>query len=243
MEHILATWGYLALFGIVLISSLGIPVGSEVATGYAGALASGQLTASRDHLALGLVIVVAVAGELVGSTAGYLVGRFGGRPLVDRVGGYVLLSHRDLDRAEAWFARRGEPFVLFGRFIPLLRSFVSLAAGLGEMAYSKFLAFTVVGCAVWCGGLAGIGYSLGASWHHVIKDFSGAGYVLAALAALAVVILFLHRLSVVRKERAKTPTHRQPADDPGQGRRPGVHRPLPQQRDPLQLRPDTDRPL
>lgn len=202
MEHILATWGYLALFGIVLLSAMGIPVGSEVATGYAGALASGQLTTSHDHLALGAVILVAIAGELVGSILGYSIGRFGGRPLVDKVGKYVLLTHRDLDRAEAWFARRGEPFVLFGRFIPLLRSFVSVAAGLAEMTFGKFLAFTVVGVAVWCGVLAGIGYSLGASWHHVIKDFSYAGYVLAALFAVAVVVMIFHRISVLRAERA-----------------------------------------
>jgi membrane protein DedA with SNARE-associated domain len=202
MEHVLATWGYAALFGITLISSLGIPVGAEVATGYAGALASGQLTSAHDHLDLGIVILMAVLGELVGSTAGYLVGRFGGRPLVDALGKYVLLTHRDLDRAEAWFARRGEAFVLFGRFIPLLRSFVSLAAGLGEMAFGKFLAFTVVGCAAWCAALASIGYSLGASWHSVIHDFSDAGYVLAALFVVAVIALFVHRVSVVRAERA-----------------------------------------
>jgi len=201
MEHILATWGYLALFGIVFLSAMGIPVGSEVATAYAGALSSGQLTSSHDHLALGLVIVVGTLGELAGSIAGYSIGRFGGRPLVDRVGKYVLLTHRDLDRAEAWFARRGEPFVLFGRFIPLLRSFVSLAAGLGEMTFGKFLAFTVIGCAVWNAALASIGYSLGASWHHVIKIFSYAGYVLAALFVLAIVLAFVHRLRVVRAER------------------------------------------
>lgn len=202
MEHILATWGYLALFCIVLISALGIPVGSEVATGYAGALASGQLTTAHDHLSLAAVIVVAVAGEVVGSVIGYSIGRFGGRPLVDRLGKYVMLTHRDLDRAEAWFARRGEPFVLFGRFIPLLRSFVSVAAGLGEMTIGKFLAFTVVGCAVWCALLAGIGYSLGGSWHHVIRVFSDAGYVVAALFVVAVVALLVHRISVVRAERA-----------------------------------------
>lgn len=205
MEHILATWGYLALFGIVLLSAMGIPVGSEVATGYAGALASGQLTTSHHHLSLAAVIVVAAAGELVGSTIGYMIGRFGGRPLVDRVGKYVLLTHRDLDRAEEWFARRGEPFVLFGRFIPLLRSFVSLAAGLGEMTFGKFIGFTVVGVVVWCGVLASIGYSLGASWHHVIKVFSDAGYVAAALLVLAVVLVLVHRVRAVRAEHARVP--------------------------------------
>lgn len=202
MESFLASWGYLALFVATLVSSLGIPIGSEIAIGYAGALASGQLTVSHHHMTLGLVIVVATVGELVGSAAGYAVGRYGGRPLVDRVGRYVLLTHRDLDRAEAWFARRGEPFVLIGRFIPLLRSFVSLAAGLGEMAIGKFAAFTVIGCAAWCAMLASIGYSLGASWHHVLQGFSYAGYVLAGLAVLAVIVLIFHRLGVLREERA-----------------------------------------
>lgn len=203
MEHFLATWGYLALFAATFVSAMLIPIGAEIAIGYAGALASGQLTANgQDHLQLALVIVVATLGDVVGSLAGYALGRFGGRPLVDRVGKYVLLTHKDLDRAEAWFDRRGEPFVLFGRFIPLLRSFVSLVAGLGEMALAKFLAFTVVGCAIWCAVLASIGYSLGSSWHHVIQGFSYAGYVVAVLVVLGIVAVILHRWSVVRAERA-----------------------------------------
>jgi|SRR6185437_2140324 len=202
MEHFLATWGYLALFAATFISSMCIPVGAEVAIGYSGALASGQLT-TGDHLNLPLVIIVATAGEVVGSLAGYAIGRYGGRPVVDRVGKYILLTHRDLDRAEAWFARRGEPFVLFGRFIPLLRSFVSLAAGLGEMALGKFLAFTVVGCAVWAALLSSIGYALGTSWHHVLKDFSYAGYVVAVLVVLAVAVAIAHRLRAVRAEKAE----------------------------------------
>jgi membrane protein DedA with SNARE-associated domain len=202
MEHFLATWGYLALFGATLISSMALPIGSEIAIGYGGALASGQLTTdAHDQPHLPLVILVAVAGELVGSLLGYAIGRFGGRPLVDRVGKYVLLTHKDLDRAEAWFARRGEPVVLFGRFIPLLRSFVSFAAGLGEMALAKFAIFTVIGCAVWCTALCSLGYSLGSSYNHVLKAFSWAGYVIGALAVIAVVVVFWHRLRSYRSQR------------------------------------------
>ena len=200
MEHFLVTWGYVAVFVATFLSSMCLPVGSEIAIGYSGALASGQLT-TGGHMQLGLVIVVVTAGEVAGSCVGYLIGRFGGRPLVDRAGRYVLLTHKDLDRAEAWFARRGEPFVLFGRFVPLLRSFVSLAAGLGEMAFGKFLAFTVVGCAIWAAALAGIGYSLGASWHHVLQAFSYAGYVVGALIVLAVAGAVVHRLRAVRAEK------------------------------------------
>jgi membrane protein DedA with SNARE-associated domain len=203
MEHFLAHWGYLALFVATFVSSMALPIGSEIAMGYAGALASGQLTASgAAHLQLGPAIAIAIVGELAGSAAGYAIGRFGGRALVDKVGRYVLLTHRDLDRADEWFARRGEPFVFFGRLIPLLRSFVSLAAGIGEMPLVKFAVFTVAGCAIWCSALVCTGYALGASWHHVIKDFDYAGYVAAALAVVAVAAALAHRVSVVRAERA-----------------------------------------
>ncbi|MGB7052842.1 MAG: DedA family protein [Acidimicrobiales bacterium] len=201
MEHFLETWGYLAVFVLSFISSMGLPVGAEVAIIYGGVLASGQVPNEPHHLTLWAVIVVAVAAELLGSLAGYLIGLYGGRTLVDRVGKYVLLTHRDLDRAEAWFARRGEPFVLFGRFIPLLRSFVSFAAGLGEMAIGKFVAFTFIGCAIWCTALTSLGYSLGSTYRHVLDAFSYAGYAAAALAVIAVALLLVHRVRVVREER------------------------------------------
>src|SRR3984885_643246 len=202
MEHFLETWGYLAVFILSFVSSVGLPVGAEVAIIYGGVLASGQIANEPHPLNLFVVIAVATLAEVLGSLVGYLIGYFGGRPLVDRVGKYVLLTHKDLDRAEAWFARRGEPVVLFGRFIPLLRSFVSLAAGLAEMARAKFLLFTVIGCAVWCTVLTSVGYGLGSSYHRVLKAFSYAGYVAAVLVVIAVVVLFIHRLRVVRSERA-----------------------------------------
>jgi membrane protein DedA with SNARE-associated domain len=209
VEHFLETWGYAAVFVLSFISSMGLPVGSEVAIIYGGVLASGQVPGEGAPLNLAVVILVAIAGEVLGSSAGYAIGRFGGRALVDSVGKYVLLTHKDLDRADAWFARRGEPFVLFGRFIPLLRSFVSFAAGLGEMAPLKFLAFTVIGCTVWCTALVSLGYSLGASYNHVLKGFSYAGYVLAALAVLAVAFVLWHRWRQYRLEREQSRTETQ----------------------------------
>ncbi len=201
MEEFLKSAGYGAVFALSFISAMGLPVGAEVALIYGGVLASGQVPGEGKPLQLGIVIVVAIVGELLGSMAGYSIGRFGGRPLVDRVGKYVLLTHKDLDRAEAWFARRGEPFVLVGRFIPLLRSFVSFAAGLGEMALAKFTIFTVIGCAVWCTALCSLGYSLGSSYNHVLKAFSDAGYVLGVLAVLAVALVIWHRWHEYRKQR------------------------------------------
>jgi membrane protein DedA with SNARE-associated domain len=201
MEHFLETWGYLAIFVLSFVSSMGLPVGAEVALIYGGVLASGQIPNEPHHLNLVVAIVVAVLAEVLGSLAGYLIGYFGGRPLVDRVGKYVLLTHKDLDRAEAWFSRRGEPFVLFGRFIPLLRSFVSFAAGLAEMKFAKFIVFTVIGCTIWCAALTSIGYALGSSYEHVLNAFSYAGYLAAALAIVAVAVILWHRLRLVREER------------------------------------------
>jgi membrane protein DedA with SNARE-associated domain len=201
MESFLEHWGYLAVFVLSFISAMGLPVGAEVALIFGGVLASGQIPNEPHHLQLAVVIIVAIVAELLGSLAGYLIGFFGGRALVDRVGKYVLLTHKDLDRAEAWFARRGEPFVLFGRFIPLLRSFVSFAAGIGEMALPKFFLFTTIGCGIWCIALTSFGYSLGSTYNHALKAFSDVGYLALALAVVAVVVVFWHRVRVVRAER------------------------------------------
>jgi membrane protein DedA with SNARE-associated domain len=210
MTNFLYHYSYFAIFILCFISAMGLPVGSEVAIIGGGALASGEVhkllpdgSTSPEvfHLSLIAVILLAIAGEVLGSLTGYLIGYFGGRPLVDRFGKYVLLTHKDLDRAEAWFARHGDPLVLFGRFIPLLRSFVSFAAGLGEMAITKFVLFTVIGCSIWCTALALLGKSLGSSYEHVQKSFSDVGYLLAVLAVLAVALLFWHRLRTLRAER------------------------------------------
>jgi membrane protein DedA with SNARE-associated domain len=200
VEHFLATWGYLAVFVLSFISAMGIPVGAELALIYGGVLASGQIH-DVSPLNLAAVILVGIAGELLGALAGYAIGMYGGRALVDKVGKYVLLTHKDLDRAEAWFAKRGEPFALLGRFVPLLRSWVSLACGLGEMAIGKFVLFSFIGIAIWCTALVSLGYSLGSSYNHVLHAFSAAGYVLGALFVVAVIIAIAHRWRVYRRHR------------------------------------------
>jgi membrane protein DedA with SNARE-associated domain len=206
MQSFVVHWGYLALFLLTALSAFCIPVGSELAMAYAGAVASGSVLAGTHHFTLGAVIAVAVAGELFGSACGYALGRFGGRAAIDRAGRYLLLSHRDLDRVEAFMTRRGEPFVFVGRLIPLLRSFVAVVAGLAEMTFWRFLLFSLAGSAVFTAALCSAGYALGSSWHKVVKDFSDAGYVALALAVIAIAVGIAHRLKVVRAERAELPT-------------------------------------
>ena len=147
------------------------------------------------------MIVLATLGEFAGSFVGWSIGRFGGRPLVDKLGRYVLLTNSDLDRAERWFRRRGEPAVFFGRILPVVRTFVSIPAGMAEMSLVRFGVATLAGSAIWCTAIALTGYELGGQWTRITKGFSAAGYVLAAIVVVAFAAFLLHRLSVVRRER------------------------------------------
>jgi len=195
MEHLLSSWGYLALVLLTVAEAACVPIPSEVTVGFAGYLAS------TGRLDLALVIVLGTLGEAVGAFIGYGIGRLGGRPLVERFGRYVLLSHADLDRAEDWFDHRGEWSVLIGRVVPLVRTFVALPAGVAEMQPVRFGILTSIGSLVWIGSLASISYSLGGQWHRLSHGFSMAGYVLAALAVLVIVGFVFKRWRHVRAER------------------------------------------
>ena len=196
MEHFLTSFGYIALIVLTVAEAACVPIPSEITLGFAGYLAS------TGRLEIALVIVLATLGELAGSFVGWSIGRFGGRPLVDKLGRYVLLTKSDLDRAETWFKRRGEPAVFFGRVLPVIRTFISIPAGVAEMSLVRFGVATALGSAIWCSAIALTGYELGGQWTKITKGFSAAGYVLAALVVVAIALFILHRLSVVRRERA-----------------------------------------
>lgn len=200
MESFLSNWGYLALVLFTIAEAACIPIPSEVTLGFAGYLASGAAT-SGHHLNLALVIILGTLGELVGAFIAYTVGRTGGRALIERVGKLVLLTKSDLDRAERWFDRRGETAVLIGRVLPIVRTFISLPAGVAEMNPVRFGLFTVIGSAVWCTALAVTGYELGGQWHEITKGFNYAGYVLAVVIVLVIAVFILHRVIVYRRGR------------------------------------------
>jgi membrane protein DedA with SNARE-associated domain len=200
VEHLLSSWGYAALFLLTAIESCCVPLPSEVTVGYGGVLSA------EHHMQIVLVILIATAGELVGSFVAWGIGRSGGRALVERFGRYVLLTQADLDRAERWINHRGEWGILVGRVVPLVRIFISLPAGIAEMRPLKFGIFTALGSLVWISALAAIGYSLAGSWQSIVHGFESAGYVLGALAVLAVGAVFWHRLRTLKAEKAATTT-------------------------------------
>ncbi|HVA04709.1 MAG TPA: DedA family protein [Acidimicrobiales bacterium] len=205
MEHFISSWGYLAVFVLTVAESACVPIPSELTLGIGGALASGAtLSGAVNHhpLNLALIIVMGVLGSVAGSFVAYAVGRTGGRAFLDRFGKFLLLTHKDLDRAEAWFARRGDSAVLIGRVVPVVRTFISLPAGLAEMPLGRFGIYTTIGVTVWVTVLSGIGYGLGGSYHSMVMALGDASYVVAGLAVVALAVGLIHRVRLVRAERA-----------------------------------------
>jgi membrane protein DedA with SNARE-associated domain len=188
--HQVATHGVYAVFLLMFIDAV-FPAASEIVMLYAGAVASGLLTSAHQvsvfgigiHYGVGAYVVMALAGTLgyfVGALVGWGIGRWGGRPLLERRGRWFHLSPEKLDRAERWFEKWGNLGVLVGRVTPVIRSFVSIPAGIFEMQLGPYCLFTFVGSAVWAFVIAGFGYGLGSSYERFNHDFKYLEYAVVA---------------------------------------------------------------
>jgi membrane protein DedA with SNARE-associated domain len=199
-------YGYLAIFLLMALDSACIPVSSEVVMLFGGAAASAQLTVgalSGQHpLNFWLVVLAGVAGSMVGSWAAYGVGYAGGRPLIDRWGRYILLRPHEVDRAHAWFEKHGDKLVFFGRLIPVLRTFISLPAGVAKMDLPKFSLYTFFGVVPWTIGFAFVGWKLGESWRSVERYLKPISYTLGVALLMLVVWWVVKRLRERRSETA-----------------------------------------
>lgn len=182
----IATYGYAAIFLLMLLESACVPIPSEVTMLFGGALVSAPFLAADQQLAFAPVVLAGTAGNLVGSWLAYAVGAVGGRPLVERWGRYLLLRPHEIDRAHAWFERRGEAAVFGARLLPVIRTFISLPAGVAGMDLGRFTLYTVLGCIPWSLALTGLGVALGDRWEEVealLRPFSwaiGVGVLLGA---------------------------------------------------------------
>ena len=190
ITSVIGDYGLYAVFLLMLVDAV-LPAASELVMLYAGAVASGVF-ASAHHVSvfgakigfgIGAFIVMALAGTLgylVGALIGWLIGVRGGRPLLERHGRLLHVSPERLDRAERWFGRWGNFGVLVGRVTPIVRSFVSIPAGIFEMRLAPYTLYTAVGSAVWAFVIAGIGYALGTSYKHFDHGFKYAEYAIVA---------------------------------------------------------------
>lgn len=182
-----ASSGYVAIFVLSVLQSCCVPTSSELTLGFAGVLAF------EGKLSLPGAIAAGVAGEVVGAFIAWFIGRAGGRAFVNRYGRYILLSHRDLDRAEAWYYRHDRWGVFGSRLLPVIRNFVALPAGVAEVPLLRFGLLTAAGSFIWDSAMAVIGYEVGHSWRSVLHGFSDAGYLLGAVAGVAIAVFLVHR--------------------------------------------------
>jgi len=226
MESFLTSAGYAALILFGFLEAACIPISSEITFGFAGVLAY------QGHLNLALVIILGTLAELAGSYASYAVGRVGGKPLVHKLGRYVLVTQSDVDRAEQFLAGRGAWAVVVGRMLPFVRAFTSIVAGLVRIPALRFGVLSLIGTVIYATVLSVAGYQLGHAWNSVSHGLAVVGYVLFAIVVVAIVGFVLYRLRQFRRESA----HPQAAGEdgaadgtpPGNGpagpRRPGRHR-------------------
>jgi len=184
--------GLLAVFALMILASV-LPAASELTMLYGGALASGALAgqiglfghrfASGTH-AYVAVALAGLAGNTLGSIGGWLIGSYGGQPLLERYGRYVHIGPERVARAERWFARFEGIAVPLGFVTPLVRSFVAIPAGMFELPLRRFLPAAIAGIAAFSFVAAGVGWAVGTSWHEARHDID---YIDAAV-ALAVVL-------------------------------------------------------
>lgn len=192
--------GLYAVFLLMVIDAV-LPAASEVVMVYGGAVAAGAFAGQEVVLfghtieeGLPAYVAIALAGTIgytIGSVGGWAIGLYGGRPYLERHGRWLHLDKAKLDRAERWFERWEDWAVFLGRLTPVVRSFVSIPAGVLETRLVRYTLLTLAGSAIWCFAFAGAGYAAGASWedfHHAFRylDYLVAAAIVAAAAWLVV---------------------------------------------------------
>jgi len=195
VQPLLEHYGYLAVGGLVLVEDFGVPVPGETI------LIAAAVFAGAGQMNIAVVILVAIAGAIIGDNIGFLIGHFGGRPLVERFGRYIFLTPERLDRTEDFFNRHGGKVVTIARFIEGLRQANGLLAGIVGMHWLKFLVFNALGAVLWVGTWAGLGYLAGQN----IVEIYGAyerykWYAVAAIVVIAAIVITRR----VRRRRSRS---------------------------------------
>ena len=218
MESFLTSAGYAALILFGFLEAACIPISSEITFGFAGVLAY------EGHLNLALVIVIGTLAELAGSYAAYAVGRVGGKPVVHRLGRYVLVTESDVDRAERFLAGRGAWAIPVGRMLPFVRAFISLVAGLVRVPPIRFGILSLIGTVIYATVLSVTGYALGSEWKRVSHGLTVLGYVLFALIVVAIAGFVAYRWRQFRREDRLRRAAQDGGPDAGPRPKPRSHR-------------------
>jgi membrane protein DedA with SNARE-associated domain len=194
--YLIQTLGYWGIFIAMTLESACIPFPSEITMTFAGFVVYERTT---NMTLLGITLVATFA-NLFGSLIAYTVGLKGGRPLLEKYGKYVLISHNKLVNADKWFERYGYEAVLISRLLPGIRTFISLPAGIAHMDIKKFVIYTFLGSLPWCFALAYLGFLLGPHWE-LIKTYFHILDIIVAIGILAVIgyIIYKYKYKSMKK--------------------------------------------
>jgi membrane protein DedA with SNARE-associated domain len=186
LEDLYARFGYIGVIVAMAIESCAIPLPSELILPMAGWVVSRGVPEPLTGAPWTYVGAVAagVIGNTLGSLASYAIGALGGRPLLERYGKYVLISASDLELADRWFARWGDWTVFFSRMLPIVRTFISVPAGVARMPLWRFTLFSVLGAIPWVMLLVWGGMQLGDHWLELKHSLKGLDYLVAAVILL-----------------------------------------------------------
>ena len=193
--HQISSFGYVGVIFLMAIESACIPLPSEIIMPFAGSLTTVLLVEGVAHAARFNLVLVGLAGALgclVGSVVAYWVGAVGGRPFVERYGKYVLITRHDLDVADRFFKKYGQAAIFISRLLPVVRTFISLPAGISRMNFARFCLYSFLGSVPWCLALAWVGRVLGQNWKTIGVYFRKGDIVIVVL-ILAGIGLFLYR--------------------------------------------------
>jgi membrane protein DedA with SNARE-associated domain len=204
---VISSLGYGGVVLLMGIESACIPLPSEIIMPFAGYLVyTGQFTLHGAALA-------GAVGCVAGSIPAYYLGLYGGRPVIEKYGKYVLLSRHDLDLADRLFTRHGQWVVLAARLLPVIRTFIAFPAGVSRMNMTKFIVYTFVGSYPWCYGLAWVGMKLGEQWNadpRLKAAFHRFDLAIGLLLLACVVVFVWHKL---RSAKAGARARREPAGE------------------------------
>ncbi|HET8567505.1 MAG TPA: DedA family protein [Candidatus Limnocylindria bacterium] len=194
LEGLYASFGYLGVVVAMAIESCAIPLPSELILPMAGWVVARGVPEPLTGAPWQYwgAVAAGVIGNTVGSLAAYGIGALGGRPIIERYGKYVLISTHDLELADRWFARWGDWTVFFSRMLPIVRTFISVPAGVARMPLWRFTLFSILGAVPWVMLLVWGGMVLGDHWLEVKHTLKGLDYAVAAVVLLGVV-LFIWR--------------------------------------------------
>lgn len=183
---VISTLGYGGIVLLMAIESACIPLPSEIIMPFSGYLVF------KGEMTLWGVALAGAIGCVIGSIPAYYLGVYGGRPLVEKYGKWVLISHHDLKLADRAFEKHGEIIIFVGRLLPAVRTFIAFPAGIARMHMGRFIAYTFVGSLIWCWVLAFVGMKLGENWTS-LKVYFHKFHIVLTIAAVVFLIWYVRR--------------------------------------------------